>query len=373
MKIRRGFKWASCATALALSAFSGLSPASAAEKFKIFLSMSYVGNDWQAEAQNMLSAMAKYYADEVDLRVQVAGPVAERQIQQINSMVQAGAKAIIVYPISPTALNGAIKNACNKGVVVFAYDSEVTEPCAYNVHTDQYKSAQITAQWVADALRGKGNIIFVTGVPGTTVDTGRNAGARDVFKKYPDIKVVAETNGMWAQAVIRKNFTEIMATHKWSDIDGIWGQGGCLVGWAMQVEAGEKNKFIPCGSEGTNGMRVMMLPKGAVTSSDPAYSPLGAPGISLENPPESGGLALKLALKVLKGEKVPHETIMPPIAVTSQNVKLCKEGSWQEMKEGCNVFDPALVPPGWFTNIYSPDTPELGLKAALVAEPEPRE
>ena len=309
---RTGLKWLGYAAALALSAVAGVTPAVAKEKFRIYLSMSYVGNDWQAQAQQMISAMAKYYSDEVDLRVQVAGPVAERQIQQINSMVQAGAKAIIVYPISPTALNGAIKNACNKGVVVFAYDSEVTEACAYNVHTDQYKSATITAQWVADALHGKGNILFVTGVPGTTVDTGRNAGARDVFKKYPDIKVVAETNGMWSQAVIRKNFTEIMATHKWSEIDGIWGQGGCLVGWAMQVEGGEKSRFVPCGSEGTNGMRVMMLPKGAVESSDPTYAPLGAPGISLENPPESGALALKLALKVLKGEKVPHETLDAP-------------------------------------------------------------
>jgi ribose transport system substrate-binding protein len=119
-------------------------------------------------------------------------------------------------------------------------------------------------------------------------------------------------------------------------------------------------------------MRVMMLPKGAVQASDPTYAPLGAPGISLENPPGSGALALKLALKVLKGEKVPKLTLMPPISVTSDNVKLCKEGSWQEMKDGCNVFDPALVPPGWFANIYNPDTPELGLKAALVGEPEPR-
>ena len=60
--------------------------------------------------------MAKYYSDQVDFHVQAAGPVAQRQIQQINSMVQAGANAIIVYPISPTALNGAIKTACDKGV-----------------------------------------------------------------------------------------------------------------------------------------------------------------------------------------------------------------------------------------------------------------
>lgn len=69
--------------------------------YKIFLSMSYVGNDWQAEAQNMVTAMAKANADKVDLQIQVAGPVAQKQIQQIDAMVQAGADAIIVYPISP--------------------------------------------------------------------------------------------------------------------------------------------------------------------------------------------------------------------------------------------------------------------------------
>src|ERR1700735_3963134 len=111
----------------------------AAQKHKIFLSMSYVGNDWQTEAANMVKAMAATpdLKDKVDLEVQVAGTDAQKQIQQINSMVQAGAKAIVIYPISPTALNRAIKNACSKGVVVAAYDGEVTEPCAHNVTIDQ--------------------------------------------------------------------------------------------------------------------------------------------------------------------------------------------------------------------------------------------
>src|SRR3982751_5872634 len=80
--------------------------AEAAGKHKVFLSMSYIGNDWQAEAANMVKAMAasKDMADKGDLQIQVSGPNAQRQIQQINSMVQAGAEAIIVYPISPTAL-----------------------------------------------------------------------------------------------------------------------------------------------------------------------------------------------------------------------------------------------------------------------------
>ncbi|MGT2468784.1 hypothetical protein ACVOMV_34785 [Mesorhizobium atlanticum] len=34
------------------------SAAEAADKYKIYLSMSFIGNDWQAEAANMVKAMA---------------------------------------------------------------------------------------------------------------------------------------------------------------------------------------------------------------------------------------------------------------------------------------------------------------------------
>ena len=57
--------------------------------------------------------------------------------------------------------------------------------------------------------------------------------------------------------------------------------------------------------------------------------------------------------------------------VTSDTVMLCKEGTWADMKSGCNAFLPSLVPnPGWFASIFSEETPEIGLGAALVGEPE---
>ena len=128
-------RWIKNGAACALVA-AGLLPALAGAqaqpaRAKVFLSMSYVGNDWQAEASNMVKAMAAHpsLADKIDLQVQVAGPNAQKQIQQINAMVQAGAKAIVIFPISPTALNQVVRSACAKRVLVFAYDGEITEPC----------------------------------------------------------------------------------------------------------------------------------------------------------------------------------------------------------------------------------------------------
>ena len=345
------------------------------KKFKVFLSMSYIGNDWQAEAANMVKAMAahKGMVDKVDLQVQVAGPNAQRQIQQINAMVQQGAQAIVVYPISPTALNAAVKNACDKGVVVIAYDGDISEPCAYNVTINQEEAGRVTAEWLVKKMAGKGNLVVINGVPGTSVDTLRTKAAKEVFAKHPDIKIVAEATGMWSQAVARTELSKILATRNWGQIDGLWMQVGCYTANTMQLEAGIKPDALkPCAGEGSNGGRVQMLPVGTeVEGANGTYTPMAAPRISYASPPYSGALALKLAVQKLQGKNIPKLTTLPLPVVTNETVKMCKVGSWQEMKAGCNTFAPALVSnPGWFASIYSAETPELGLNAALVGQPE---
>ncbi len=364
------------ACALGAGLLASASAANAADKHKIFLSMSFIGNDWQAEAANMVKAMAshKSMADKVDLQVQVAGPNAQRQIQQINAMVQAGAEAIVIFPISPTALNAAVKNACDKGVLVFAYDAEITEPCAYNISIDQEEAGRVTAEWLAKKLNGKGNIVAITGVPGTSVDTLRTKAAKEVFAKYPDIKIVAEAVGMWSQATARTELSKILATHNWDDIDGLWMQVGCFTANAMELEAGKKpEELLPCAGEGSNGGRIQMLPAGTkVEGGESPYAPMGAPRISYASPPYSGGLALKLAVQKLEGKDVPKRVTLPLPVVTNDTIKYCETGSWEEMKAGCNAFPPALVPnPGWFASIFSEQTPEIGFQAALVGQAEP--
>jgi ribose transport system substrate-binding protein len=345
------------------------------KKFDVYLSMSYIGNDWQAEAANMVKAMAahKNFVNKVNLQVQVAGPNAQRQIQQINAMVEAGAQAIVVYPISPTALNGVVKNACAKGVTIIAYDSVITEPCAYNVSIDQEEAGRVTAEWLVKKLNGKGNIVVITGVPGTSVDTLRTKAAKEVFAKNPGIKIVAEAVGMWSQAVARTELSKILATHNWDQIDGLWMQVGCYTANSMQIEAGHKEADLkPCAGEGSNGGRIQMLPINTqVEGANGTYRPMGAPRISYASPPYSGALALKLAVEKLEGKQIPKLSKLPLPIVTNETIKLCKEGTWAEMKAGCNAFLPSLVPnPGWFASIFSEQTPEVGFEAALVGQPE---
>jgi ribose transport system substrate-binding protein len=362
-----------CLAVAAATALGGT--AQAGQKYKIYLSMSYIGNDWQDEAAKMVKALStsSEFKDKVDLKVQVAGPNAQKQIQQINAMVQAGANAIVVYPISPTALNEAVKAACDKGVVVVAYDGVIEEPCAYNVHIDQSEWGRVTAEWLADKLGGKGNIVMITGVNGTSVDTLRNKAAREVFAKNPNIKIIAEANGMWSQAVARTELSKIVATRPWDTIDGIWMQVGCFTANSMQNEAGvPDDKLKPCAGEGTNGHRLQMLPVSMkIDGASGTYRPMGAPSISASSQVYPGAMALKMALDKLDGKDVPKLKLLSPNPVTNETVKMCETGSWEEMKAGCNTFSPTIVTnPGWFASIFSPDLSQLGLQSALVGQPE---
>ncbi len=344
-------------------------------KYKIYLSMSYVGNTWQTEASNMIKAMAAYKAnkDKVDLQIQVAGPDAQKQIQQINSMVQSGANAIIIYPISPTALNTAVRNACEKGVLVFAYDSMIAEPCAHNVGSDHLDWGRKSAEWLANKLNGKGNIVMIGGVAGATADTLRKQGAHEVLSKYPGIKIIAEDNGLWSNPGARDALTRILTTHTWDEIDGVWVETGCYAAVSVMKEAGIPNeKLKPCVDEGDNGGRVQMLPESTkIEGAKGTYAPMGAPKWVATSGVFSGALAMKLAIEALEGKSVPLKTVIPTVPITNDTVKVCEEGTWAEMKAGCNVFKPIVIPdPDWTAGIFSELTPEVGLQAALSGQPE---
>ena len=81
-----------------------------------------------------------------------------------------------------------------------SFDNVVTAPCAQTVNTNQLKFGTQMAQYLVDQLKGKGNVIMVTGVAGTFADAERNKGAEAVFKANPGIKVVAKYSGNWASA-----------------------------------------------------------------------------------------------------------------------------------------------------------------------------
>lgn len=351
--------------------------AQAQDKLNVYVSFGYYGNTWMEQNRNMMTALANSadYKDSVNFEVQVVGNGdAQRQSQQINAMIEAGADIIMLYPVSPTAVNRAIQNACRQGVMVVAWDSTVTEECATNVHTDNAAQAVDMAEWVAEKLNGEGNVLMINGVSGVAANDDRVAAAKEFWEDYPGINVIGEIEGMWSDPVVREELTKFMAVRSWDEIDIAWTQLGCHPFYSLQEEAGIPDaEKRPCGGSAQNSERLALVAEETeVAGATRTYRPMGLDGYTFEVGPIMGAKAMWYAINArLAGETLPHDILMPAPVVDASNVALCEIGSWEEMSNGCNTFPPALVSnPEASVGVYDADLPQLGLRAALEGIPE---
>ncbi len=303
------------------------------------------------------------------LEVQSARGDAQTQLQQINAMTQAGADIILAWAASPTALNRAVRAACQKGVIFMTWDAQVTEPCAYHVGIDQEWAGAGPAEWLVQKLNGKGNIIFMGGIPGSMVDTRRNTAAKAVFAEHPDIKIIADTPSMWNSATARQKMAEIIAAQGWDRIDGVWTQTGCGEFEKLQVEAG-RTDFKPCAGNGTNGFRVAMLKNGSTPGAN------GGPGVSMGSPPWAAPYAFKLAVDIRDGKTLPKFNQIPMPLVTNEAVQnvdtqpdvMCEKADREELVKknyACTAVPLSVAPSNYYIDVWSSKVPELDLYSAL--------
>lgn len=355
-------RWTRCGAAV-LAAVTALMLTSCADpdagRDKIFLDLSYSGNNWQDEAANLALAVANAprYAGKYVVKKQISGTDIQKQISDLQSMIAAKAKLVVLYPLSPTALNPTIRQGCERGVTFVVYDSTVREPCAYNVafitgaKADDPRAAFFgaqTAEALVQLLGGKGKIFMNRGVPGTSTDQVHYETAKAVFDRYPGITVLAEYYGKWDAAVSQQETAKALAAHP--DVDGIWSQDG-EVGVIKALQA--VGKQIPVTGENGNYFRKMLSQ--------------GWPGVSSGSPPAQAGVAMRVGLRILEEgpDSVPHDIEMPLPWVTTETAKPCPGN---EFVDGCNFFPHESDT--FVTEIFQKDLlPQSSLAAAKTGEP----
>ena len=285
--------------------------------YTIALANSYIGNGWRVEMEHVLEAYSKQapYNKLVKLQVDNSGNSVSAQVSSLDNMISAHVNAIIVDAASPTGLNQVISQAHQQGIPVIAFDNTVTSPYAYNVDIHQFQFGVIGATWLVKKLHGHGNIIMNRGVAGTPVDNRRYQGAMSVFNKYPGIHVVDQVYGNWDDAVTQSQFSTALASYP--HVNGVWSEGGTY--GAIQAFKAAGRKLVPMAGEASNGFRLALI--------NTADQKDGLSGISIGDPPALSALALKYALQILQGKKVPHHVwIKPPVLTTST------------IKSGVNAF-----------------------------------
>jgi ribose transport system substrate-binding protein len=315
--------------------------AASGKKFKIALSNSFIGNKWRIEMENVWKAALgmEPFKSQVEGSWFNSGNDVSKQSQQISNLIAKKVDAIVVDAASPTGLNGILTQATQRGILVVSFDNIVTAPSVLKVNTDQVAFGKQLAEWLVKKMNGKGNVIMVTGVAGTSVDEDRNKGADEVWKANPGIKVVNRYTGMWDSATAERNTASILPSLP--QIDGIWCQGG--TDGVLKAFIAAKRPLPPTAGEAENGFRKFML----------GYMGHKVDGISIGQPPFLSVISLELARRILAKQYPKKDVTIPFPFVTNDTVK-----------EGETVF--SKLPDSFFTD-FTDSGPNASVKFCVEA------
>lgn len=212
---------------------------------------------------------------------------ATEQANIIRDFISEGVEIIMVNPNSSDALNGVIKEAQDAGILVISFDATVTAPDVYNVTLDHTAWATKIAEWIAEQLGGKGNVVEISGLDGHPANNLRVEATKKVLDKYPDINFISSTPGGWDQTKAKEVMTQILGSGQ--QIDGIVTQDGEAYGvLSACIDAGKLPK-------------VMFADPG--TAFFKAWKELRDAGVDFNacaepNPPGIGGTAFRMALNL---------------------------------------------------------------------------
>jgi ribose transport system substrate-binding protein len=260
--------------------------------FVIGVSNTLAGNGWREQmiCSVKAQALASGKVSKVIAISKNGGPT--EQIQDLQNLISQGADAIIVNPSDREKLNPVIQQATQKKIVVVAVDQAVSEPTAYVATNDQVAYGRQGAQWLADKIGGKGNVLYMRGIDGVPADSDRDKGFKEVMAKYPDIKTKEVFTG-W-------DFTkggDIAVQELGSgNYDGVWTSG---------IDYTVVNAFKTVGKQ--------PVPVVGADNNEFIQQLLdGTPGAAVTNPAVIGGVGTAIALDVLSGKTVERETLLTP-------------------------------------------------------------
>lgn len=170
------------------------------KKIKIGFINTNLSNEFQVYMKNAAEAKAK------ELGVEFVGldgqGDAAKQISQAESLISQKVDAIVMAPTDSNACAPVVDKAVAANIpiiIVNSLVSNIDKATAY-VGSNDVEAGTIEMQYVADVLKGKGNIVMMHGPMGNSAEVQRTEGIKQILGKYPDIKLLSEQSANWDRA-----------------------------------------------------------------------------------------------------------------------------------------------------------------------------
>lgn len=261
---------------------------------------------WRDKLNNEL-VMSTYQHDNVTLKFASANDNDKLQKQQIEQFIKEGVNLLIVSPNQIHTISSVVDKAYDAGIPVILFDRK-TDSKKYTafIGADNYEAGHEMGLFIAHQLGGKGNVVEIGGLKGSSPAIERDRGFTEALKAYPDIKIVGRYYTDWQEERGAAVMDSILA--QGMKIDYVFGQND-------RIAAGARKLAMQRGEKAIKFVGIDALPVAGGGMEDVRDGRLVASYIY----PTRGDLVMQLALNILEKKPFHRDNYLKGTLVTIDN------------------------------------------------------
>ena len=278
---------------------------------KFVIAVSQCSEDVWRDKLNEELKTGEYLNDSIMVKLASSNDDNVLQNKQINQFVDEGVDLLIVSPNQLSAISKAVERAYDRGIPVILYDRKTnSDKYTAFIGCDNYVIGKSMGTFIAQQLHGKGRIVEIRGLEGSSPAIERQRGFMDAIKHYPDIQLVASEGGDWKEEGGIKAMKRIL--QQTQEFDYVFAHNDRLA-WgaymaARQMGVNRKYKYTGVDGMATEGGGLELVRDGVFEASY-LY-------------PTKGDEVIALALKILNHQPYQRDNYLSTSIITKANAEL---------------------------------------------------
>ena len=278
---------------------------------KYVIGVSQCSEDTWRDKLNDELKMGEYLNDSLIVKLASSNDDNMLQNKQVNQFIDEGVDLLIVSPNQLSAISKSVERAYDKGIPVILYDRKTnSDKYTAFIGCDNYTIGKSMGTFIAQQLQGKGRIVEISGLEGSSPALERHRGFMDAIKPYPGLQVVASEEGNWKEEGGIQAMKRILKQTQ--DFDYVFAHNDCLA-WGAYVAARQMRVKRNYKYTGVDGMATegggLELVRDGIFEASYLY-------------PTKGDEVIALAMKILKHQPYERDNYLSTSIITQANAAL---------------------------------------------------
>ena len=278
---------------------------------KFVIGVSQCSEDVWRDKLNDELKMGEYLNDSLIVKLASSNDDNVLQNKQVNQFIDEGVDLLIVSPNQLSAISKSVERAYDKGIPVILYDRKTnSDKYTAFIGCDNYTIGKSMGTFIAQQLQGKGRIVEISGLEGSSPALERHRGFMDAIKPYPGLQVVASEEGNWKEEGGIQAMKRILKQTQ--DFDYVFAHNDRLA-WGAYVAARQMRVKRNYKYTGVDGMATegggLELVRDGIFEASYLY-------------PTKGDEVIALAMKILKHQPYERDNYLSTSIITQANAAL---------------------------------------------------